>query len=287
MQSLLTLQDLYSETIEKILLDAVSMKMMKNSPDWQKSWNNCLSGKNIVLYFEKPSLRTHLTFDIAVRNLGGNPIYFDNSKQMGREPDKDIIRNITRWADGIVARVYSHETLVTFVKEGTIPVINALSDMYHPCQALADYMTMKEITGKDWKDIKAAYIGEPNNVSNSLMVCAAKLGVTFKIVTPVENNSDIYTKNIDDIKDYDVIYCDTWCSMGDNTPIEEKIEKYSLYQVNSKLLKRLDIPFVLHCLPCHRGQEITDDVIEKHPEIYQLAENRLWTEMALLYRLFR
>lgn len=287
MQSLLTLQDLYSETIEKILLDAVSMKMMKNSPDWQKSWNNCLSGKNIVLYFEKPSLRTHLTFDIAVRNLGGNPIYFDNSKQMGREPDKDIIRNITRWADGIVARVYSHETLVTFVKEGTIPVINALSDMYHPCQALADYMTMKEITGKDWKDIKVAYIGEPNNVSNSLMVCAAKLGVTFKIVTPVENNSDIYTKNIDDITDYDVIYCDTWCSMGDNTPIEEKIKKYSLYQVNSKLLERLNIPFVLHCLPCHRGQEITDDVIEKHPEIYQLAENRLWTEMALLYRLFR
>lgn len=304
MQSLLTLQDLHSETIEKILLDAGSMKIMKNSPDWQKSWNNCLSGKNIILYFEKPSLRTHITFDIAVKNLGGNPIYFDNSKQMGREPDKDIIRNITRWADGIVARVYSHETLATFVKEGTIPVINALSDMYHPCQALADYMTIKEITGKVYGGIKVAYVGEPNNVSNSLMICGSKLGIKmFKIITPESNKQDIktleycksinnnrvmITENLDMLQDCDVIYCDTWCSMGDNTPVEEKVDKYLPYQVNSKLLNYLNnIPFVLHCLPCHRGQEITDDVIEKHPEIYQLAENRLWTEMALLYRLFR
>ena len=303
MKNLLTLKEYDSETIKKILLDAGSMKIMKNSPDWQKSWNNCLSGKNIILYFEKPSLRTHLTFDIAVRNLGGNPIYFDNSKQMGREPDKDIIRNISRWADGIVARVYKQETLETFVKEGKIPVINALSDMYHPCQALADYMTMKEITGKDWKDIKVAYIGEPNNVSNSLMIVASKLCVKeFAICCPASMSPDfllfneckkasagkIYVTTFpEDIKDYDVIYCDTWFSMGDITNSHLDKEKIlQPYQVNQELLDKLHIPFVLHCLPCHRGQEITDDVIEKHPEIYQLAENRLWTEMSLLYRIF-
>ena len=196
MKHLLTLKDYDSETIKRILLDAGSMKTMKNSPDWQKSWSDCLNSKNIVLYFEKPSLRTHLTFDIAVRKLGGNPIYFDNSKQMGREPDKDIIRNITRWADGIVARVYQQETLETFVQEGTIPVINALSNMYHPCQALADYMTIKEITSKDWKDIKVAYIGEPNNVSNSLMIVASKLNIKeFAICCPASMSPDFLLFN--------------------------------------------------------------------------------------------
>ena len=149
-KDLLTLRDYDSETIKKIILEAGSMKAAKNTSYWSKCpWQGCLSGKNIVLYFEKPSLRTHLTFDIAIKNLGGNPVYFDNSKQMGREPDKDIIRNITRWADGVVARVYKQETLETFAKEGTIPVINALSDMYHPCQALADYMTIKELRTKE------------------------------------------------------------------------------------------------------------------------------------------
>ena len=303
-KDLLTLRDYDSETIEKIILEAGSMKAAKNTSYWSKCpWQGCLSGKNIVLYFEKPSLRTHLTFDIAIKNLGGNPIYFDNSRQMGREPDKDIIRNITRWADGIVARVYKQETLETFAKEGTIPVINALSDMYHPCQALADYMTIKELTKKDWKDIQVGYIGEPNNVSNSLMICGAKLGIKeFSIITPHPSaqNMQVYnycesegllldklfmSYNMKLIKDYDVIYTDTWLSMGDATSIEEKIAMYKDYQVNQQLLDKLHIPFVLHCLPCHRGQEITDDVVEKHPEIYQLAENRLWTEMALLSKI--
>lgn len=302
MRNLLTLIDCSPEQIEKTILDAGSVKIMKNSPDWQKPWNNCLLGKNIILYFEKPSLRTYLTFDIAIKNLGGNPIYFDNSKQMGRESDVDMIRNISKWADGIVARVYKQSTIETFAKYGNIPVINALSDMFHPCQALADYMTMKEITGKDWKNLKVAYIGEPNNVSNSLMICGAKLGIEeFTIVTPKPSvqNLQVYdyceellldklsmTSDINFVKNYDVIYTDTWLSMGDNTPIDEKIALYKNYQVNQQLLDKLDIPFVLHCLPCHRGQEITDEIMETHPEIYQQAENRLWTEMALLTKIF-
>ena len=223
MRNLLTLMDYSTETIEKLLRDANAIKNAKTSSAWSKcTYPYVLEGKNILLYFEKPSLRTHLTFDIAVRNLGGNPIYFDNSKQMGREPDKDIIRNISRWADGIVTRVYKQETLETFVKEGTIPVINALSDLYHPCQALADYMTIKEITGKVYGGIKVAYVGEPNNVSNSLMICGSKLGIKmFKIITPESNKQDIkileycksinnnrvmITENLDMLQDCDVIY---------------------------------------------------------------------------------
>jgi len=283
---LLTLQD-YSKTwIEETLAVAGIMKSLKDHK--QPLWPSCLLGKNILLYFEKPSLRTHLTFEIAVRNLGGTPIYYDNSKSLGREADKDMIKNISRWGiNGIVARVYKQKTLETFVEEGSIPVINALSDWYHPCQALADYMTIKEITGKDWKDIKLAYIGEPNNVSNSLQICGDKLGVTFTVVTPLDNDIKNYTKNINDIKDYDVIYTDTWLSMGDTTPIEEKISLYKDYQVNQELLDRLNIPYVLHCLPAHRDQEITNEVMDSHEEIYQQAENRLWTEMAVLYKLFK
>lgn len=286
MTNLLTLQDYSKDWIEEIFSIADIMKSLK---DYKKPlWQNCLANKNILLYFEKPSLRTHLTFEIAVKNLGGNPIYYDNSRSLGRESDKDMIKNISRWGiEGIVARVYKQETLETFAKEGNIPVINALSDIYHPCQALADYMTIKEITGKDWKDIKVAYIGESNNVSNSLMICGSKLGITFTIVTPIESDLDNYTKNIDDIKDYDVIYTDTWLSMGDTTPIEEKIALYKDYQINKELLNRLNISYVLHCLPAHRGQEITDEVIDSHEEIYQQAENRLWTEMAILFKLFK
>ena len=285
MPSLLTLQDYSKDWIEEILYTA---NIMKSSKDRKKQpWQNCLINKNILLYFEKPSLRTHLTFEIAVKNLGGNPIYYNNSQSLGRESDKDMIKNISRWGiEGIVARVYKQETLETFAKEGNMPVINALSDMYHPCQALADYMTIKEITKKDWKDIKVVYIGEPNNVSNSLMICGSKLGVTFTVVTPVESDLDNYTKNIDDVKDYDVIYTDTWLSMGDTTPIEEKIALYKDYQVNQELLDKSNISYVLHCLPAHRGQEITDEVIDSHEEIYQQAENRLWTEMAILFKLF-
>lgn len=306
MRNLLTLMDCSTEQIEKLILEAGCIKSNKNCSSWKMtSYPYALEGKNILLYFEKPSLRTHLTFEIAVRNLCGNPIYFDNSRQLGREPDKDIIRNVTRWGiDAIVARTYKQETLETFAREGNIPVINALSDMFHPCQALADYMTIKELTKKDWKDIQVGYIGEPNNVSNSLMICGAKLGIKeFSIITPHPSaqNMQVYdycesegllldklfmSSNMRLIKDYDVIYTDTWLSMGDATPIEEKIAMYKDYQINQELLDKLNIPFVLHCLPCHRGQEITDDVIEKHPEIYQQAGNRLWTEMAVLSKIF-
>lgn len=303
MRNLLTLMDYSTETIEKLLRDANAIKNTKTSSAWSKcTYPYVLEGKNILLYFEKPSLRTHLTFELAVRYLGGNPIYFDNSKQMGREPDIDMAKNIGRWGiDGIVARVYKQETLETFTKYSNIPVINALSDSYHPCQALADYLTIKELTSKAWKDIKLTYIGEPNNVSNSLMIMAAKLGVTFTICCPAsmspdylllkkcqELNSNITcTCFVEDITNYDVIYCDTWFSMGDTTNSHVDKEKIlQAYQVNKALLTMLNIPYVLHCLPCHRGQEITDEVIQEHPEIYQLAENRLWTEMAVLHYLF-
>ena len=305
MRNLLTLKDWDPGVIQKILLNAGSMKAARNTSYWAICpWLNSLEGLNIVLYFEKPSLRTHLTFDIAIKKLGGNAVYFDNSKQMGREPDTDIARNITRWADGIVARVYKQETLEIFANEGNIPVINALSDMYHPCQALADYMTMLELVSKEAKDLKVAYIGEPNNVSNSLMIMASKLNIKeFAICCPASMSPDFLLLNEckkvstgkiyvtafpEDLKDYDVIYCDTWFSMGDTTNSHMDKEKIlQPYQVNQDLLDKLNIPYVLHCLPCHRGQEITDDVIEKHPEIYQLAENRLWTEMSVLYYIFR
>ncbi len=230
MQNLLTLMDYSTEIIEKLILNAHAIKETKQTSAWSKcSYPYILEGKNILLYFEKPSLRTHLTFEMAVRNLGGNPIYFDNSKQMGREPDIDIAKNIARWGlDGIVARVFSQTTLETFMKYTNVPIINALSDLYHPCQALADYMTMKELTGKNWKDLKLAYIGEPNNVSNSLMIMAAKLGTTFTICCPASMSPDYLLLKqcqklnpnikvscfIEDIKDFDVIYGDTWYSMG-------------------------------------------------------------------------
>lgn len=299
MKSFLSIQDLTSEEVKHLLSDASAIKSISNTSSWaMSSYPNWLEGKNIVLYFEKPSLRTHLTFDIAISKMGGHSVYYDNSASLNRESSKDMIRCISKWADAIVARVYNQGTLEVFDSKGDIPVINALSDKSHPCQALADFMTIAELTKKDFEDIKVAYIGEPNNVSNSLMVTAAKLGSEFTLVCPPCMSPDFVlygqckelsggkTKvncDIMSIENYDVIYCDTWYSMGDTT--NSNLNKEIIlqpYQVTKKLVESLHIPYVLHCLPAHCGQEITEEVMDEHGEIYQLAENRMWTEMAIL-----
>ncbi len=266
-----------------------------------------LEGKTFALIFEKPSLRTRTTFEVAIYHLGGYPIYLapGDIKLGVREPVKDVARNLDKWVDGIVARVFAHSTLEELGKYGKIPVINALSDYEHPCQALADFMTIYENAGTF--NVNLSFIGDSNNVANSLMLLSAMLGTNFTLAHPAgyEPNTKVVEKAfelaresgalikittdpIEAAKDADFIYTDVWTSMGQEAEREKRLHDFQGYQVNWELLSYASSDVrVMHCLPAHRGEEITDDVIEsEHSVVFQQAENRLHTEKALFLKLF-
>jgi len=266
-----------------------------------------LEGKTFALIFEKPSLRTRTTFEVAIYHLGGYPIYLapGDIKLGVREPVKDVARNLDKWVDGIVARVFAHSTLEELGKYGKIPVINALSDYEHPCQALADFMTIYENAGTF--NVNLSFIGDSNNVANSLMLLSAMLGTNFTLAHPAGYEPDtkvvekafelaresgalikITTDPIEAAKDADFIYTDVWTSMGQEAEREKRLRDFQGYQVNRELLSYASSDVrVMHCLPAHRGEEITDDVIEsEHSVVFQQAENRLHTEKALFLKLF-
>lgn len=272
---------------------------MKQNPD---KYKNNLAGKSIVILFEKPSLRTRTTFDMAMYRLGGHSVYLDqqNGAIGKRETVKDYARNLSRWVDGIVARVFVHKTLDELAEYGSVPVINALCDLYHPGQALADFQTIKEHYD-DLSKVKLAYFGDGNNVANSLLITGAKLGSTVACVCPKGCGPDIQifeeaakvaketgaklfvTDNPKDVIGFDVAYTDTWVSMGDNTPLDSVKARFMPYQINNALLKETGIQWVLHCQPAHRGYEITDEVIDGSKSIvYDEAENRMHTHAAIL-----
>jgi ornithine carbamoyltransferase len=301
MEHLLSVKDLTKQQILDLLALA---KDVKADP---AKYSQALAGKNIVTIYEKQSLRTRVTFDIGINKLGGHAVYLDsqNGAIGERETVKDFAANISRWADAIVARVMSHKTLEGLVEHGNIPVVNSLCDLYHPCQALADFLTISEHY-EDVSKVKLAYVGEGNNVTHSLLLTGAILGAEVTAVCPRGDSPDAQivkeatalaalsggkinvTDNLDDIIDYDVIYGDSWVSMGDDTPLEVVKEKYMPYQINQALLVRTGIKHVLHCQPAHRELEITSAVMDGEQSlIFDQAENRMHAQNAVLLTLLK
>lgn len=257
-----------------------------------------LIGKSIGMIFEKPSTRTRVSFEVAIYQLGAHPVYLSPKElQLSRgETIKDTAQVLSRYLNGIVIRTFSHKTIEEFARWATVPVINALTDEHHPCQAMADMMTILEKKGK-LKGIKIAYIGDGNNVANSLIEASALTQAKLSIATPsgceplkevIERAKsfteiELFHEPEKAIKDADVIYTDVWLSMGEEGNIEKK-NKFEGFQINTELLKKAKPDaIVMHCLPAHRGEEITDEVIDgPQSVVLDQAENRLHTEKALL-----
>lgn len=261
-----------------------------------------LEGRALSLLFEKPSLRTRFTFELAIQQLGGHAVTAIG--MVGeREPLKDVARNLDRWTSGIVARVFSQETIEGLAEWSRVPVINALSDMYHPCQALADVQTMQERFG-ELRGRKLAYVGDGNNVAHSLMLTAGRMGVDVFVASPdgYEANAAIVaqaraagaavTLTNDPTEAVDgahAVYTDVWASMGQEAEAEERQRVFAPYQVNEALMGRAAADAIfLHCLPAKRDQEVTDAVMESaQSAVFDQAENRLHAQKALLLMLIR
>lgn len=266
-----------------------------------------LYGKTIAMIFEKPSLRTRVTFEVGMTQLEGHSIYLTQSdiRLGGRESVGDAARNLERWVDGIVARTFRHETVIELSNNCNVPVINALSNLEHPCQALSDFFTIHEKKGRFY-GLNIAFVGDGNNVCNSLILLSSLLGTNFTIACPKgyepdgsiiekanKNNktSDgslrIVRAPEEAVKDADIVYTDVWISMGDEQEKEERLNAFEGFQVNSQLLSvaKPDV-IVMHCLPAKRGLEISDEVIDgKHSVVFDQAENRLHVQKAILVHL--
>jgi ornithine carbamoyltransferase len=285
--------DLSVEALRQ-LLDLAAQ--MKRTP---ARFAKALAGRYLSLLFEKPSLRTRLTFELAIKQLGGDAVNY--AGPIGeREPVKDVARNLERWTQGIVARVFAQSTIEELAKWSHVPVINALSDRYHPCQILADMLTLEERFGK-LDGLKLAFVGDGNNVAHSLMLTAGRLGVQVAIATPpgyrpdagivaqaCEMGSITVTQDAAEALDgADAVYTDVWTSMGQEAESGERQRAFAPYQVNSELfgLAKAEAIF-LHCLPAKRGEEVTDQVMESpRSAVFDQAENRLHAQKALLVML--
>jgi ornithine carbamoyltransferase len=270
-------------------------------------FRGALAGKQLVLFFEKASLRTRLTFEAGMASLGGTSLFMDQTRsRLGeREPVCDVARNIERWVDAVVLRTYEHQTIVEMAQNTRIPVINALSDLEHPCQAFADFFTLQEHFG-DLRTVHMAYVGDGNNVAHSLMLAAAALGTSISIATPegYEPNVEITaaakaiartTGGIIEItndpslavKGANAIYTDVWASMGQEDEAAQRAAIFAPYQVNQELFALAAPTAVfMHCLPAHRGQEVTADVIDSaRSVVFDQAENRMHVQKAILLML--
>ena len=259
----------------------------------------------MVMFFEKPSLRTRVTFESGMLSLGGTAMFVDQShSRLGaRESLSDIAHNLERWVDVIVLRTFAHQTIVSMAQHASVPVINALSDLEHPCQALADYFTLEERFG-DLKKITLAYVGDGNNVAHSLLLTCACLGSSIRIATPKG-----YTCNpqiVADARKYarqtgarielltdphaavagvDAVYTDAWASMGQESEAAERAAIFHPYQVNREMMaEAAPHAAFMHCLPAHRGEEVTDEVMDsENSVVFEQAENRLHVQKSILY----
>jgi ornithine carbamoyltransferase len=290
----ITLRDLSAEEIKSLLDRSSELKSGKDA-------SACpLIGKTLGLYFEKASTRTRISFQTGIYQLGAQAIYINPTElQLGRgETIEDTARVLSRYIHGFVIRTFNHQTIEKFASNTTIPVINALTDLHHPCQTLADLMTIKEKKGA-LDTIRLAYVGDGNNVSNSLIEAAALLGIELILACPDGYWPDssvferarlekarvtILSEPEQAVKDADIIYTDVWVSMGQENEMEKKKKAFDGYQLNKRLLSHAKPDaLVMHCLPAHRGEEITDDVIDSPQSIvFEQAENRLHTQKALL-----
>ncbi len=299
-KNLVSVANLEREDIDELFALTAEMKASCKRGDTDL----CLAGKTLGMIFEKSSMRTRVSFEVAMTQMGGHAIYLtQHDINLGeRESIKDVSKVLSRFIDCIAIRTYDHKTVTELADSSSVPVINALSDYTHPCQALTDLYTVKEKVGS-LDNVKIAYVGDGNNVARSLAFLCAKLKVSCTIASPenyelsaefldaLENNvrgKDAYIKQIRDpeeaVKDADVIYTDTWISMGEEEEAETRRKDFEGFQVNSELVSyaKKDV-LVMHCLPAHRGEEITDEVIDgKHSIVYDQAENRLHVQKALL-----
>jgi ornithine carbamoyltransferase len=263
-----------------------------------------LRGKTLGLIFQKPSNRTRVSFEVGIHQLGGHGVYLgpDEINLGKREATSDVAQTLSRYVDGIVARTHSHQDIVDLARYSTVPVINGLSDLFHPCQAMADILTIRENFGT-LKGLKLAYIGDGNNVCHSLLLACAKFGIDMAVAAPKGYfpSEEIFrsaqeiahhaksritlTNNPEEaVKGAHVIYTDTWVSMGQEAETKARLKIFKNYQINAGLAAGADTNFIfMHCLPAHRGQEVTDDVIDgPHSVIFDQAENRLHAQKAIL-----
>jgi ornithine carbamoyltransferase len=274
---------------------------IKDHPD---KYHKKLKNQVLAMIFEKPSLRTRMTFEVGMQELGGKAIYLSpNEVQIGkRETAEDVGRNLERWVDGIIIRTFAHENVVRLAKAVSIPVINALTDLSHPCQGMADFFTLREKKGGLSK-VKLAYVGDGNNVCHSLMLAAAKAGSTMAVASPkgYEPNPEMVKLAREDgketsfsllitndprpaVKDADAVYTDVWASMGQEQEKEARAKVFAPYQVNPELMAaaKLDAIF-MHCLPAHREEEVTASVFESPQSVvFDQAENRLHFQKAMM-----
>jgi ornithine carbamoyltransferase len=274
---------------------------VKSSP---ARYADALRGRILSLLFEKPSLRTRLTFEVAAKQMGGDSI-LSVGPVGDREPIKDVARNLDRWTNCIVARTFSQETIEELARWSAVPVINALSNLYHPCQALADVFTLKEHFG-DLRGLKLAFVGDGNNVAHSLMLTATRLGASVAVATPpgyepsstvaltarglAEQTGARVTVSNDPaeaVQDADAVYTDVWASMGQESEKAQRLKHFAPYQVDERLMSIAKPSAIfMHCLPAKRGEEVADAVIESPQSVvFDQAENRLHTQKALLLML--
>jgi ornithine carbamoyltransferase len=300
-RDLISIQDFTPQEIASVLDLASEIKARP------RDFKNALAGKQIVLFFEKDSLRTRITFESGMNSLGGTSFFVDQTKaRLGaREPLADVAHNLERWVDGVVLRTFAHETVTGMAEYASIPVINALSDHEHPCQALADFLTIKEEFG-DLTKVKLAYVGDGNNVAHSLLLAAASVGATIAVATPVgyePNNSvvadalgiaaqtgariEVLHDPIAAVKGANAVYTDVWASMGQEEEAAERKNIFASFQVNEQLFSHADAKAVfMHCLPAHRGDEVTSGVIDSpRSVVFDEAENRLHVQKAILVTL--
>lgn len=296
----LCLKDFTREELEEIIFQAEKLKVDHYAGKDEKF----LAGKTILVLFEKPSTRTRISFVAAINQLGGFPeVEQTSNMQLIRgETIQDTAKVLGRYVDAIVARVYAHKTLEELAEYSGVPVINALSDFSHPCQALGDFLTIKEKKGT-LKGVKLAYLGDGNNVANSLLIGGSILGLDVAIASPngyepmkevvdiamnfaKRSGSKILITNdpSEAVKDADVLYTDVWASMGQEAEHDKRVAIFKPYQLNSDIVnKAKEDVIVMHCLPAHRGEEITDEVLDgPHSVVFDQAENRLHIQKAIL-----
>ena len=300
-KDMLSIHDLSVEEVQEILALAAELKAKQKAG----IEHHLLKGKTLGMIFEKSSTRTRVSFETGMYQLGGQALFLSSRDlQLGRgEPIKDTARVLSRYLDGIMIRTFGHDRVEELAEYASIPVINALTDLLHPCQVLTDLLTIREHKGKELKGLKMAYVGDGNNMTNSYMYGCAKVGMTFVAATPEDYRPDeIVMKNAiadakstgasitlvtdpkEAVKDADIIVTDTWASMGQEDEHDARKKIFAPYQVNQKLLNGADKrAIVMHCLPAYRGEEITEDVFEANANvIFDEAENRLHTQKAIM-----
>lgn len=300
-KDMLSIHDLSVDEVQEILALAKELKAKQKAgvP------HEILKGKMLGMIFEKSSTRTRVSFETGMYQLGGQALFLSNRDlQLGRgEPIRDTARVLSRYLDGIMIRTFGHDRVEELAKWADIPVINALTDLLHPCQVLTDLLTIEEYKGKNLKGLKMAYVGDGNNMTNSFLYGCAKVGMTFVAATPEDYRPDetVFKNALEDaketgaelslvtdpkeaVKDADIVVTDTWASMGQEAEHEARKKIFAPYQVNKELLKGADKRvIVMHCLPAYRGEEITEEVLEANANvIFDEAENRLHTQKAIM-----